>query len=161
MRLRQIRLLPVVLALIAPVAWACSACIRDIDPEEFDRRSWEAAPAVFIGRVTKAEEHLVGEENSEIVYDVLPEEVLKGRPEDVKRIFSRRPVNAWNSNLQMITCGSIAIAPGDRLLVVADSSSIAVLGGCTSSRVVEGRDAAPPAQVDATLKRLRKWSGQG
>lgn len=148
--------------LAVPVAWACSACLKDIQsPEEFDRRVWEQAAHVFVGLVLKAELQYQANTESEVIYEVRPEEVFKGDPAAVKRVFSQRHIDSWDSELKTISCGYISVAPGDRLLVVAGPDGRAALGHCSGSRVIEGAEAPADHEVKATLNRFRRWAGIG
>lgn len=157
-RLRTGLLLGLSALMALPVAWACGACLRDIaDPAEYDKQTWDAAPAVFIARVTKAEASNVGGTSVEVTYTVESEEVLKGDPSTVKRVFTRRTVDRWDAGLKTIDCGYTSIAPGDRLLIFGTPEGDAVLSSCTASQVIEGKDLAHPERIAATLKRLRSW----
>jgi hypothetical protein len=147
----------VVLVVGAPVALACSACVKDImSKEDFDRRSWESASHVFVGFVERA--HLQRRERapSDISYELRAEETFKGDPDQVKRVYSSRMVREWGEP-EEVACGDVAVAAGDRVLVFADSEGNASLGRCSATRVIEGVDASSRDDVQATLARLREW----
>ena len=143
---------------VIPIAWACSTCARDIaDPAEYDKRSWDAASTVFVARVTKAEAHDVGGSSVEITYTVEPEEVFKGQPSAVKRVYSQRTVNGWQASMRIIDCGYVSVAPGDRLLIFATTDAEVMLGECSQSQLIEGKGVARPERIAGSLKRLRSW----
>jgi len=146
------------LGVVVPVAWACSACVRDIsDPADYDKRSWDGSSTVFVARVTKAEARDIGNSSVEITYSIEPEEVFKGEPSAVKRVYSQRTVNGWEAGLRVTDCGYMSVAPGDRLLIFATSGSEVMLGLCSSSQVIEGVGVTKPERVAGSLKRLKRW----
>jgi hypothetical protein len=146
------------LVVIVPVAWACSACGRDvIDPAEYDKQAWDGSSVVYVGRVTRAEARDRGNSSFEITYSVEPEEVFKGQPSSVKRVYSERPVNGWQSRMQIVDGGSVSVAPGDRLLIFGTPEGEALLGLCSASQVIEGRGVSQPERIAGSLKRLRSW----
>jgi len=147
----------VILVVGAPLAWACSACVKDImSKEDFDRRSWESASDVFVGFVESA--HMQRREHApaEISYELRAEETFKGDPDQVKRVYSSRMVREWGEP-EYFACGDVSVAAGDRVLVFADSEGNASLGRCSATRVIEGVDASSRDDVQATLARLREW----
>jgi hypothetical protein len=144
--------------MVVPVAWACSACVRDIaNPADYDRRSWDTSSIVFVARVTKAEARDVGNSTVEITYSIEPEEVFKGEPSAVKRVYSQRTVNGWEAGFRLSDCGYVSVAPGDRLLIFATSDSEVMLGLCSASQVIEGVGVTKPERIAGSLKRLRRW----
>jgi hypothetical protein len=146
------------LIVVVPVAWACSACDRDIaDPADYDKRSWDGSSTVFVARVTKAEARDVGNLSVEITYSIEPEEVFKGEPSAVKRVYSQRTVNGWEASLRFVDCGHVSVTPGDRLLIFAASDGEVMLGLCSASQVIEGVGATKPVRIAGSLKRLRRW----
>lgn len=153
--LRDNVLAAVVGYLLCSGALACSHCIKDILSEvEFDRRGWDYSEHVFVGLVTLSE---LVPGTSEIRYAVEPEEILKGNPDAVARIYSSRLIREWNG-LKVIACGDLIVSVGDRVIVFASSEGEASLGLCSSSRVIEGAAAPIAAEVERTLDRLRQWS---
>lgn len=150
------------LVVIVPVAWACSACGRDIiDPAEYDKQAWYGASVVYVGRVTQAQARDRGNSSFEITYSVEPEEVFKGQPSSVKHVYSERTVNGWQSGIKVVDCGSVSVAPGDRLLIFATPAGEALLGLCSASQVIEGLGVSKPERIAGSLKRLRSWRDAG
>lgn len=138
------------------IALACSACIKSImSAAQYDEQSWQSSEHVFLGLVTSAELVLRAGAGPEIVYKVEPEEVFKGSPASITKVYSTRIINGWNVALEEVGCGSITIGAGDRVLLFSRPDSTAFIGTCSASRVIEGVDA--DAGVDATLGRLRQW----
>src|SRR5262245_5739027 len=82
--------------LAAPMAWACSHCLKDIvSLAEFDRLAWESSDRVFVGIVTAAASSRLDEVTLEIDYRLDVEEVFKGVGDAFDgRIFTRRSVSA-------------------------------------------------------------------
>jgi len=141
--------------LLSGSAIACSDCGKKLmSEEEFDRRGWDYAEHVFVGLVTRSE---LVPKTSEIRYAVEPDEILKGNPDTVERIYSHRLISEWNG-LEMWACGDLIVSVGDRIIVFANSDGQASLGLCSSSRVIEGVAAPVAAEVERTLQRLRQWS---
>jgi hypothetical protein len=141
-----------------PVAWACSTCVRDIaDPAEYDKEAWDTSATVFVARVTKAEARDIGDSSVEVTYTIEPEEVFRGEPAIVKRVFSVRTVNGWLAEMARVDCGYISVAPGDRLLIFAMADGVVSLGPCSASQVIEGKGVTKPERIAGSLKRLRRW----
>lgn len=144
---------------IAPIAAACSYCIKDIlSPEEFDRRSWEAADNVYVGLVVATELSFPESRIPRIYYSIRTDELLKGDPTTTSAIFSERTINSWNSDLQEIGCGDISIVTGDRLLIFSNQDETAYIARCSASRLVNGTGYGIDESSAATLERLRSWS---
>lgn len=138
------------------IALACGACIKSImSAAEYDERSWQSSEHVFLGLVTSAELVSRAGAGPEIVYKVKPEEIFKGNPASITKVYSTRIINGWNVALEEVGCGSITIGVGDRVLLFSRPDNTAYLGFCSASRVIEGVGA--DAGVDATLGRLRQW----
>jgi hypothetical protein len=146
-------------AVAAPVAWACSACIKDIlSPTEFDRRAWDSSEHVFVGIVTAAAASRINEHTLDIEYRLDVEQTFKGIAADFdQRVHTTRSVPDENG-IQMIACGETSIRVCDRLLVFSESDGDIAVGPCSNTRVIEGQAAVTRDEARKTLARVRRWS---
>lgn len=144
---------------IVPIAAACSYCVKDIlSPEEFDRRSWEAADNVYVGLVVATELSFPDERIPRVYYSIRTDEVLKGNANSAGAVYSERTIQTWESDLQEIGCGDITIVTGDRLLIFSNQDETVYIARCSASRLVYGTGTGMDEQSAATLERLRLWS---
>ncbi len=152
----------IVLALVlSPVAFACSACVRDIiSEEEFDQRSWDNATHVFVAIVTKAEinQPIAPNGYNRVDYQYAVEEVLKGEGRTDLAVYTDRSIEQWNSEIVLIGCGDIALSPGDRLLIFAEDEPEVYIGRCSATRVIESIIQGPDPSIESTLRRIRAWA---
>lgn len=142
----------------APIAWACSACIKDImSPAEFDRRAWDSSEHVFVGIVTATASSRIDEHTLKIEYRLDIEETFKGIVADFdQRIHTTRWLPDENG-IQVVACGETSISVGDRLLVFSESDGDIAVGRCSNTRVIEGQAAVTRDEARKTLTRVRRW----
>jgi hypothetical protein len=147
-------------AMLPVLGWACSSCLKQtMDPLQFDERAWRQSSTVFVALVTHAELVRLPGRSAEIQYRWETEEVFKGDPARVRRVFSARSIAAWQSGLEEGGCASVSISPGDRLLIFdTPPDEFVVIGACSASRVIEGVSAGATTDVRATLERLKRWA---
>jgi hypothetical protein len=130
-----------------------------MDPQQFDERAWRQSRTVFVALVTDAELVRLPGRSAEIQYRWETEEVFKGDPARVRRVFSGRSISAWQNAIEEVSCASVSISPGDRLLIFdTPPDNFVVVGACSASRVIEGVSAGPSADVRATLERIKRWA---
>jgi hypothetical protein len=145
-------------SLLAPIAWACGACVKDIlSLHEFDQTSWDHYQNVYVGLVTRAELAPSDDATRQITYSLVPEEIFKGDPNATEDVHSRRVVDSWDSEVRRVACGDEEIFIGDRLLVFSNPGEAAYVGRCSASRVVERMNTRISPETRETLERMREW----
>ena len=149
--------------LVSAAALACSSCVRDIvSAEEWDRQSWDWAAHVFVVTVTAATiaEPIQDGASNKVFYAFRIEETLKGEAKPLLKLYTQRPVDGWNSELETVSCPETVIAPGDRLLVFSDDGlSDIYVARCSATRLIESiADRSLTTEGRATLTRIRAWS---